>query len=228
MEHVKMAHTVPNIRPNTLAMQAYDALRAMILEGGIKPGERLNEVTLAESMGLTRGPVREALRRLSEEHLVTVVPHKGAFIPFIEPREVVELYQYREALEVMVVRLVCLAADDAVLDSLRKLLHETRADLDAIDSQRYPEDHDWHLELARLCGNRVIQNELEKLNRRLRLVRLQSSTIPTRAESAYDEHVRILEAIEHRDVEEAEKATRAHMHSALANAESVSSVDKSA
>lgn len=220
-----MTHAVPSIRPNTLAMQAYDALREMILAGGIKPGERLSEVTLAESMGLTRGPVREALRRLGEEQLVTVIPHRGAFIPLIEPREVTELYQYREALEVMVVRLVILDGDDSVLESLRGLLHETRAGLDANASQRYPEDQDWHLELARLCGNRVIKNELEKLNRRLRLVRLQSSNLPARAESAYGEHVRILEAIEHRDIAEAENATRVHMHSALANAESVSMGD---
>jgi DNA-binding GntR family transcriptional regulator len=216
-----MAQSVPSIRPNTLAMQAYDALRSMILAGGIKPGERLSEVTLAESMGLGRGPVREALRRLSEEQLVTVIPHKGAFMPSIGRREVIELYQYREALEVMVVRLICSVGDEGVLESLRTLLHETRTGLDANSSQSYPEDYDWHLELARLCGNRVIQNELEKLNRRLRIVRLQSSNIPARAESAYDEHVRILEAIEHGDIVEAEEATRAHIHSALANAESM-------
>lgn len=205
------------IRPNTLGMQTYAALRRRILTGELRPGERLSEVAVAQSLGVTRGPVREALRQLAEEQLVVLVPHKGAAIPQLTRRETVELYEYREALEVMIVRLICVNARPPVVEALRTMLDNTRRGMAASGNSGYPEDQDWHLELSRLCGNSVIANELERLHGRLRLVRLQSSSKPRRAESAFGEHLEILEAIEGGDVDKAEQAMRAHVQSALSN-----------
>ncbi|HVX55646.1 GntR family transcriptional regulator [Nocardioides sp.] len=205
------------IRPNTLAMQAYAALRRRILTGELKPGERLSEVAVAQLLGVTRGPVREALRVLAEEQLVVLVPHKGAAIPQLSRQEMIELYQYREALEVMIVRLICAQAREDMIEALRDLLDQTRRGMVSRGNSGYPEDHDWHMELARMCGNSVIATELGRLHGRLRLVRLQSSAEPRRAESALDEHRDILEAIEAGNVEKAEAATRAHIESALNN-----------
>lgn len=212
-----MMQSVEPIRANTLAMQTYAALRGKILAGELRSGERLSEVALAQSLGVTRGPVREALRQLAEEQLVVLVPHKGAAIPTLDIKEIVELYEYREALEVMIVRLICLNAEAPMVGGLRDLLARTRQGMGIGGTSGYPEDYDWHMELSMVCGNTVLANELNRLHGRLRLVRLQSSSKPRRAESAFGEHLLILEAIEAGDVEKAEQATRVHIHSALQN-----------
>src|SRR5438128_8801086 len=89
----------------TLWQRAYDHLREEIIAGHLEPGAELAEVALSEQLGVSRGPVREALGRLASEGLVTVRPRRGAVVRSLSAEEFLELYQVREALEVMAVKL---------------------------------------------------------------------------------------------------------------------------
>src|SRR5438445_4793912 len=89
----------------TLWQRVYDHLREEILAGRLKPGAELAEVPLSEQLGVSRGPLREAIGRLAAEGLVTVRPRRGAVVRSLSKEEFLELYQVREALETMAVRL---------------------------------------------------------------------------------------------------------------------------
>ena len=89
----------------TLWQRVYDHLRAEILAGRLGPGTELAEVALSELLGVSRGPLREAIGRLAAEGLVTVRPRRGAVVRSLSKQEFVELYQVREALEMLAVRL---------------------------------------------------------------------------------------------------------------------------
>src|SRR5438445_9257378 len=89
----------------TLWQRVYDHLREEILTGRLKPGAELGEVPLSEQLGVSRGPLREAIGRLAAEGLVTVRPRRGAVVRSLSKEEFLELYQVREGLEAMAVRL---------------------------------------------------------------------------------------------------------------------------
>src|SRR4051794_27841584 len=99
-------------REDTFVNRTEEVLRERILDGTIRPGERLNEVTLAAALGISRGPLREAIQRLTSEGLLTVISHRGAFVRTFSRAEVVELYELRAALELHAVRLACDRASD--------------------------------------------------------------------------------------------------------------------
>src|SRR5438046_2098510 len=105
----------------TLWQRVYEHLREEILSERLQPGAELLEVPLSEELGVSRGPIREAIGRLAAEGLVTVKPRRGAVVRSLSKDEFLELYQVREALEIMAVRLAVprLAPDDlAALQSL--------------------------------------------------------------------------------------------------------------
>src|SRR5919202_528505 len=89
----------------TLWQRVHERLRDQILSGDLEPGTELTEVALSEQLGVSRGPIREALGRLASQGLVTVRPRRGAVVRSLSKEEFVELYQVREALEVMAVKL---------------------------------------------------------------------------------------------------------------------------
>src|SRR5207237_3014802 len=95
----------PTLENLTLWQRVYDHLREQILSGKLEPGAELAEVALSEQLGVSRGPIREAIGRLAAEGLVTVRPRRGAVVRSLSKDEFLELYQVREALEMMAVRL---------------------------------------------------------------------------------------------------------------------------
>src|SRR5271154_560379 len=92
--------------------QAFGILREQILDGKYEPGSRLNEVEVAEAMGISRGPLREALQRLVAEGLVVVVAHRGAFVRSFSPLELQQMYEFREIVESGAARLAARRATD--------------------------------------------------------------------------------------------------------------------
>lgn len=198
-----------------MGAHVYSAMRELLVSGEFAPGTRLNEVHLAEMFDVSRGPLRDALRKLSNEGLVEIVPHRGAFIPALGLTEVGELYEYREALEVMVVRLVCERASDDELKNLRNLLNQTQQLLASEPQRGYPEEPDWHRALYQLCGNQLLVTRLTELHTKVRLARSQSSRKHDRAEEAFHEHKALLEAVLARDSEEAQRAMSEHMQRSL-------------
>jgi DNA-binding GntR family transcriptional regulator len=205
-------------RDGTFSRRTEAVLRDMILDGKIRSGERLNEVALAGALGISRGPLREAVQRLAGEGLLTVVSHRGAFVRTFERREVEELYDLRFALEMHVVRLVCERASDEQVVELNQMLDMTAEQLSSNSDAAYPADRDLHLQLIKLADHPTIANATVAVQRQISLARSMSAKGPARARQALDEHRAVAAAIAERDGDKAASLMRLHLEQARSSA----------
>jgi len=217
----------PLARADLYTVRTADAVRNLIVGGHYMPGERVNEAELATSLGISRGPLREALQHLASEGLVHRVAHRGTFVPRFSAEETVELYELREGLEVMAARLAAQRADAVDLAALHELLDDTSAVLDAGTDNSYPANLDFHQRILALAGNAQLLQRAREVHRQLQLVRSRSGYRPDRAKQAYAEHVAVVAAIESGDPEAAERAMRAHLHSGFAHVRVLLDLDSS-
>ncbi|GJD53159.1 putative D-xylose utilization operon transcriptional repressor [Methylobacterium crusticola] len=209
------------IATTSLAEEAFSKLVQAITSGEFAPGERLSEAELARQLGISRGPLREALGRL-EGRLVVRTPRIGVRVVAFDRGTLEHLFLVREALEGMAARL---AAEHMTADELREVgdlldRHAGQPDLAAGRSyvQGSP-DEDFHFAIVRSARNpRLQQLLLDEVYYQLRLQRLRSSTRPGRAQAALAEHREILAALRSRDPERAEGTMRRHIRSARLSA----------
>lgn len=198
-------------RSTSYAEQARKLLRHSILNGVYAPGQRLKEMEISRDLGISRSPVREAIQGLANEGLVKIAPQKGAFVADLDATEVAELYEVREALEIMAVRLAAERAEAPRIMDLGELLEATRSSLDHQESVGYPRNLDFHRHLSAMSGNRKLAQEVNEINSQLELARLRSAYKPGRAEQAYEEHLAIFDALRRQDPEAAADAMREHL-----------------
>ncbi|GAY09799.1 GntR family transcriptional regulator [Pseudonocardia sp. N23] len=205
-------------RVATYAGRSLEVLRGMILDGTLSPAERLNEVHLSQALGISRGPLREAIQRLASEGLVEAVPHRGVYVRSFSARELSDLYELRIALETHAVRLAARYAPQQRIDELGSMLDETESSMGTHATGAYPEDPDFHARLVRLAANPPLVEALTDVGRKIRLARARSAHQPRRARTALDEHREILAALVARDGEGAAAKLEAHLTSSLNNA----------
>ncbi|MEX2481046.1 MAG: GntR family transcriptional regulator [Gammaproteobacteria bacterium] len=207
----------------TSADRVFEALQDAIVRGDIAPGSRIGETELAERFGTSRGPLREALRRLESRRLVERTPHVGVRIAALDYATLIELYYLREALEGMAAHLAALhmTADEVI--SLKTLLaaHEQDEALQADTAYFQQEgDLDFHYRIIQGSHNGALSQLLiGELYHRIRMYRYQFSAYANRPQKAFAEHQRIVEAIEARDGDFAEMLMRRHISSARQNIE---------
>jgi DNA-binding GntR family transcriptional regulator len=190
----------PLPRDATYSARTESLLRNMVLDGELAPGERLNEVALANTLGISRGPLREAVRRLASEGLLTLVSHRGAFVRTFSRDEIVELYEVRAALELHAVRLVCQRAGDEDIAELQTMLSETKSRMGRDRNRAYPQELDFHLRLVLLAGNQALMDAALGSHHQISLARSISAKQPLRARAAVVEHQELVEAMQARDV----------------------------
>lgn len=219
--------STPLERDATFSRRTEEAVRSMILDGTLSPGERLNEVLIAQSLGISRGPLREAIQRLVGEGLVTVISHRGAFVRTFARREVEELYEMRSALEMYVARLVCQRASDAEVSELRALVDAAAAEMSAAPDAPYPSDADLHSRLIDLAGNATLGRATVEAQRQISLARRMSAQVPARAREAQGEHEELVAAFERRDEDAAAAAMRRHLDRARRSAVEALGIDDS-
>jgi len=205
-------------RENTFANRTEEVLREMILDGSIAPGERLNEVALAASLGISRGPLREAIQRLTSEGLLTVITHRGAFVRTFSRAEVVELYELRAALELHAVRLACRRACEEDIQDLAALLDETQERISETGNRAYPSELDFHLRVVMLAGNPALLNRALETQRQLSLARSISAKRPLRARAAVVEHAQLVDALKQRDCDLATGLMEEHLQHSMNSA----------
>ena len=201
-------------RPN-LRNQVYDILKKRIILREIEPGKKINEEELAESLGVSRTPIRETLVRLEHEGIVRIIPRRGAFVVSQSNKEVIDLLQVREVLEGLVVRLATENMERDLFDHLRRCLKEISSTDERDDRllKYTPADVQFHALLLEACNNPLLKSMMETVNSHLQMVRLRTVALPGRPEQTVREHYEILEAIEQGNPILAEKSMRKHVES---------------
>ena len=211
--------STPEVR--TLAERVFQQLQDAIVRGELAPGSKITEPGLSRAYGISRGPLREAMRRLEAHRLIERVPHVGARVVKLSMQELLELFDVREALESMAARLAAehMTADE--IAGLRELLamHERQADLQKGEAYFQREgDLDFHYRIVQGSHNRMLVTLLcDDLYYLVRLYRTQFSASGSRPQRAFVEHHRIVDAIEAGDAELAELLMRRHVSASRAN-----------
>jgi GntR family transcriptional regulator, gluconate operon transcriptional repressor len=183
-----------------LAEDVADRVREEILSGGLEPGERLVEARIAGQLGVSRGPVREALKLLRAEGLVDERPHRGTFVTSLSVRDVRDIYDLRAAIESAAARLVAVRGTDADLRSMRRHFDQlvsaaASGDLASISAA----DLAFHDTLCSVSGNRRMHRVFDRNVPLLRsLIRLDGVIYAARADIA-SEHEPLVLALEARD-----------------------------
>jgi DNA-binding GntR family transcriptional regulator len=193
-------------------------LEAAIISGQLEPGSRLSEQALATSLGVSRGPLREAIRRLEGRKLLERTPNIGVRVAALCLRDLNEILQVREALEGMACGLAALNMSEGEIATLRKLLDDHERQKSVQENKGYyqeSKDFDFHFRIVAGSGNERLQQMLTgDLYYLLRVYRYKSSTKPGRAMEALQEHRDIVSALERRDPQAAELAMREHLRHA--------------
>lgn len=204
----------------SLADEALTKIVQAITGGEFKPGERLSEAELARQLGISRGPLREALGRL-EGRLVVRTPRVGVSVIQISRDDLVELFSVREALEGMACRLAAERISDREVKAISDLLAQHGRNPKVLSRRGYYQrtaDEDLHLQILRCAGNSRLEELLmDGLYYQLRLYRFRASTQPGRAQAAYEEHQDIVATLAARDPGAAEESMRRHIRNACAS-----------
>jgi DNA-binding GntR family transcriptional regulator len=189
--------------------RVYEAVKRDVLEGVIKPGERIGDAELRDQLGVSRTPVREAMLALEQENLVRIVPRLGYFAAEISVTDMADAYQLRFLLEPVVTAMAALRVRDDEVEELRELADVGTDGSEEGVSRAIERNKRFHLRVAELGGNtrmtRVMADVLDALGR-LAVVDLQRRRT---GESWTTEHLEIVEAIASHDPVRAAEAARA-------------------
>ena len=205
---------------NRLNEQVYEALRDEILKGNLKPGQRLPINTIADHLGISATPVRDAVLHLNTDGLVEIIPRRGTFVSVLKRKNIQEVFDARRIIE-------CAAAERAtkpqedVVEQMKKLVNEIaslREDERFRDYRRYIDlDVKFHHCLVELLENKLVTRIYEQLHWPLQVVRMLSYADYHRASGTVSEHQAILQGLVKKDVLEAEVAIRDHLDHAEAD-----------
>lgn len=193
---------MPRLDNLTLRERVHEFLKAEILANRYPPGSELLEVPLSEELGVSRGPVREALRSLESEGLVQITPRRGAVVVSLTKRDFLEAYQVRETLEALGVRLAVPRLSDADLDALDARLdvmaiHAAAGDVDAF----FEVNAAFHEAFMEATENRKLIEIYRRLMAQMGPYRRPSARLRGNVERSIAEHREILVAVRRRDVE---------------------------
>ncbi len=189
-----------------------ETLRDAIRRGVLKPGERLMEIQLAEELGVSRTPVREAIRKLELEGYVIMMPRRGTYVANLSIRDVNEVFEIRTSLESLASGLAAERITDEELDHLQRLLVQIGMYIEQGDIEKIVEvDTEFHGLLYQASRNQRLIGIISNLREQLTQFRKTSMSFPGRLKATLEEHRAIVDAIAQGDVKAAQKAAEHHM-----------------
>ncbi|MBB2928764.1 GntR family transcriptional regulator [Paraburkholderia silvatlantica] len=198
----------------SLRDQAYAMLRQAIADADIYQSReeiRLDERVLSESLGVSRTPVREAMTLLEQEGFLRMVPRRGIYIVRKSKREIVEMIQMWAALESMAARLATIHATDEEIARLRHMFDDFRDSTPAEHIAEYSDANiAFHQAIVELSRSQIILDTIKNIFVHVRAIRRMTISQSDRASRSIVDHLRIIEALEKRDTELAEKLVRQH------------------
>mgnify|MGYP000939943508 FL=1 len=192
-----------------------EAIREAIITGTLKPRERLMEIQLAEELGVSRTPIREALRKLELEGFIVMVPRKGAYVADLTFKDIADVFEIRAALEGLAAGLAAERITDDELKNMERLLVEKAEAIAEKDIEKLvAADTKFHDALYRASRNQRLSNIISNLREQIQRFRTTSLSYPGRSRRSLEEHRSIVEAIQSRDVQSARQAAQEHIENA--------------
>jgi DNA-binding GntR family transcriptional regulator len=193
---------------------AYDLLLTAIQTGKLTPGSRLVEIELADEFGISRTPVREAIKRLESQGLVTREANQGAIVTKLDHIRTVELYLVREVLEGVAARLAATLGTEAELDVLRMMVDDDRRLLDKPEAL-VERNQRFHKQILLTARNRLLNDILDNMGVSQMLMTGTTFVVKSRPAELLNEHEAIVSAITARDADKAEALARLHVRNSF-------------
>jgi DNA-binding GntR family transcriptional regulator len=202
----------------SLRARVYNTIRDKILSGTYHENEELRENTLATELGVSRTPVREALRQLELEGLVSIIPNKGASVTGITTKDIHDIYMIRSYLEGLCAKWACENITNEQIEALEENLylsdfHARRSHFDQIVDL----DNKFHDLIYKASGSKILNHVLSDFHQYVERVRKITLSRPLRVEQTRKEHAAIVEAIKKRDGDLAEALANKHMMNTIEN-----------
>lgn len=190
-------------------------IRQAIIDGTFSPGERLMEIQLADEMGVSRTPVREAIRKLELEGFVVMIPRRGTYVADISIKDITEIYEIRTCLDVLAAGLAAERITDEELETLNGYLLEIGQHVANMDMEKIVAvDTAFHDVLYTASRNERLRSIINNLREQMTSIRGRSMSYPGRLIETMDEHRILVDSIASRNVERAQHAARVHIENA--------------
>ena len=193
----------------------YETLREAIRTGALPPGERLMEIQLAEEMGVSRTPVREAIRKLELERFVVMLPRRGTYVANLSLKDINEVFEIRAALDGLAAGLAAERITEEELELMERLLVEIAEHIEQRNNQKIVEaDEAFHDILYRASRNERLVGIIYNLREQFTRFRSVSINYPGRLQNTLEEHRQLVEAIARREPDMAQQKAREHIENA--------------
>jgi len=200
------------IKKKTLHEEIVETLRDMIMTGELQEGDKINENALCASMGISKTPLREALRVLSAEDIIKLVPNKGSYVCKPTLKKIKEMFDVMSVLEGVCARNATEKMRDSDYAKLKKLHDKLEEHFQCRDQKNYIKFNNlYHTFLQELAGNETCNQIINGLRQKILLYRFKSLNLPGRFEKSIQEHRELLKTFQERDPEKIEILIKAHL-----------------
>jgi len=200
------------IQKKTLHEEIADNLREMIMSGELREGDKIKENVLCDMMGISKTPLREALRVLSAEGLIRLVPNRGSYVTTPTFEEIKEMFDVMRVLEGVCARAAVEKMRDRDLSKLEKLHQKLEKNFRRKDQKEYIHQNNlYHAFVQELAGNKTLNQIVNGLRQKILLYRFQSLNLPGRFEQSIQEHRSLLAAFRDKDPKKAEMLMKSHL-----------------
>ena len=190
-------------------------IREAIINGTFAPGERLMEIQMADEMGVSRTPVREAIRKLEMEGFVVMIPRRGTYVSNMSIKDINDVYEIRISLDTLAAGLAAERISDEELEELQCLLVKVGNAIEENDMAKVVEaDIEFHDVLYKASRNERLRNIINNLREQITVIRGVSMRYPGRLKDTQEEHRRLVECIAARNVEKSQEMARIHLENA--------------
>lgn len=204
-------------RSISIADQIFEQLEREILAGKYPRGEMLSELRLSEELGVSRTPIREAIRRLEQEHILEEAG-RGVIVVGISREDMLDMYEIRLRIEGLAARLAAQRISRETLSQMRDILDLQRFYIEKKDNSHSDQiknlDSEFHEQIYRACGSRPLMDTLLSLHKKMTKFRMASVSKHSRALQSVEEHEAIWEALSRHDPDAAEEALLTHVKNA--------------
>lgn len=205
----------------SLRGKVFNKIREDILAGNYPEKSELREAAISKEMGVSRTPVREALRQLELEGLVSIIPNKGAYVNGITPEDIYDIYIIRSYLEGLCAKWACVNITNSQLENLEEIIYLSEFHIGKEHwDQIFELDNRFHLGMYEACGSRILEHILSDYHHYVERVRKNTLSSYERASMASAEHKAILQSVKDKDEARAERLANEHIFKSIDNIKS--------